>query len=343
MVKIDDDRQGLGVSTPRVTIILTFYNNESYVRRALELIDAQTLTGYELIIVDDGSTDATPDLIRELTAERGDVSLILKTVNEGVAAARNSAVAVARGEYVWFVDCDDSWQPDILAELIASADQHQSDVVVCRAVRSRFVDDPEAVLLDGLAENTAVSRLEAIRMLISGTIRGYLWNKLIRTRLLLANPFPHLSSQSDLAGVIGILDQSEIVSFVGRTLYTHLVRPGSITRSKNPNLGNLERCWQASRNLAIESGAYNENDEALVYFDYWLYYAAIINTYHRAGSDDPLARAQVADARRRMTFRGLRIVAKHDKRLAIVSALMKVTGPAYSTVYSGYRAVARRA
>ncbi|MET3511164.1 glycosyltransferase family 2 protein [Plantibacter flavus] len=326
---------------PLVTIILTFYNNEEYVDQAISLVEAQTFRDFELIVVDDGSRDSTPSLIVERTRTMDRVRLFLKDTNAGIAAARNSAVELARGEYTWFLDCDDSWSPEILEKLVASVTGAGSDIAVCRAVRTSTVDADDAVLLDGVDHAVVVDRAEAIDMLLRGTIRGYLWNKLIRTTLLRENPFPLLSSQSDLAGVTQIIGQVDRVSFVPEQLYWHLVRHGSITNSRNPRLENMEYCWRAIRQLAIGSGAYDEDDELLVYFDYWHYFAAVVNTFYRVGSDDPIAAKTVRNVRSRMNARGIRTVAKYDRRLSLIIALIKYTGPAYPAIYLRYRAVAR--
>jgi glycosyltransferase involved in cell wall biosynthesis len=327
---------------PAVSIILTFHNSKPLVEHAIGLVVAQTYRDFELIVVDDGSTDGTASALTECVASLDYAELIAKQSNEGVAAARNTAVAAARGEFVWFLDCDDWWDPRTLEKLIAAARQENADITVCRAVRSREVADAKRFPLDGSIRSESVDRAGAIEMLVSGHIRGYLWNKLISTRLLRENPFPRMSSLSDITGITAVVAAADKVAFIPDMLYVHLVREGSITNSRSPALRNIETSWSAIRSLAISSGVHSEGDAPLTYFDYRHYYAAVLNTFHRVGSDDPEALRYAIDVRRSMTWRGSLVVARYDKRLGVITLLMRYTGPAYGAIYGAFRSLFRR-
>ena len=99
---------------PKFSIIIPLYNKAPYIRKALESVAAQTFTDWECIIVNDGSTDNSMERIRGLEDER--IRVISQT-NMGVAAARNNGVAASAGEYICFLDADDWWEPEFLAEI----------------------------------------------------------------------------------------------------------------------------------------------------------------------------------------------------------------------------------
>lgn len=100
----------------RFSVIIPLYNKEAYVRKTLESVIAQTYRDFECIVVDDGSTDGSLDIVRSL--DTGDCKLeIISQANAGVAAARNNGVAASRGEYVCFLDADDWWEPTFLEEM----------------------------------------------------------------------------------------------------------------------------------------------------------------------------------------------------------------------------------
>lgn len=101
---------------PKFSIIIPLYNKEAYVRKALESVVAQTYRDFELIIVDDGSTDNSMEVVRGLKIEDRRLK-ILTQGNSGVAVARNNGVAVSKGEYVCFLDADDWWEPTFLEEM----------------------------------------------------------------------------------------------------------------------------------------------------------------------------------------------------------------------------------
>ena len=96
-----------GEDQPLVTAILPVFNRETSVARAIESVLGQTYPRVELIVVDDGSTDATPNLL----ARYADRATILTQQNGGAYKARNLALRHARGELVAFIDSDDAWLP----------------------------------------------------------------------------------------------------------------------------------------------------------------------------------------------------------------------------------------
>ena len=120
--------------TPRFVIIVPLYNKAPYVRKALESIIAQTYKDFECIVVDDGSTDGSLDVVRDFVRNDGmsrdnalndecDFTLndgrltIISQPNAGVAAARNNGVAASKGEYLCFLDADDWWEANFLEEI----------------------------------------------------------------------------------------------------------------------------------------------------------------------------------------------------------------------------------
>lgn len=103
----------------RFSIIVPLYNKAPYVRRALESIISQTIKDWECIIVDDGSTDESLNIVQEIKNKesRAEGIHIISQANAGVAVARNNGVAASHGEYVCFLDADDWWEPTFLEEM----------------------------------------------------------------------------------------------------------------------------------------------------------------------------------------------------------------------------------
>jgi glycosyltransferase involved in cell wall biosynthesis len=98
-----------------ISIIIPLYNKEKFIERCLNSIFSQTLKSFEVIIVDDGSTDKGADLIREKFS-KGNLRLITQE-NSGVSKARNTGVSVAKYSWVAFLDADDYWEKDFLLEI----------------------------------------------------------------------------------------------------------------------------------------------------------------------------------------------------------------------------------
>lgn len=110
---------------PRVSIIIPTYNCAQYIVQTIKSVFAQSYKDYELIIIDDGSTDNTRDIL----APYLDRLIYLYQANQGESVARNVGIQRARGEYIAFLDSDDWWLPGKLAKQVAAMDTHP-DVVL---------------------------------------------------------------------------------------------------------------------------------------------------------------------------------------------------------------------
>ena len=116
--------------TPFVSIIVPVYNAAAFLEGCLESILNQSLTNIEVLVVNDGSTDDTLSIINKFAAADDRVVLINGT-NQGVSAARNKGLDVARGEYIGFVDADDWIEEKMYDRLYAAAINAGADWAVC--------------------------------------------------------------------------------------------------------------------------------------------------------------------------------------------------------------------
>ena len=117
-------------SIPRVSVIVPVYNRAAAVRAAAASVLGQTYRDFELILLDDGSTDDSGRLIDELAAENPSLIRCYHQENAGAAAARNRGIAFSQGEYICFLDSDDEWLPEKLAIQVDFMDRHPK-VALC--------------------------------------------------------------------------------------------------------------------------------------------------------------------------------------------------------------------
>lgn len=125
------------VLSPRVSVITIFLNEERFLAETIASVQAQTYPDWELILVDDGSTDASPDIAARAAASDPRIRVVThpNRENRGMSASRNRGVSVARGEFVAFIDGDDDWLPEKLAEQVAILDQvPEADMVYGRTL-----------------------------------------------------------------------------------------------------------------------------------------------------------------------------------------------------------------
>lgn len=96
------------------SVVIPLYNKENYIRRAIDSILSQTVQNFEILVVDDCSTDDGVEIVRSYQDQDARIRLIRQETNRGVSAARNRGIAEAKFEWVAFLDADDEWKPDFL-------------------------------------------------------------------------------------------------------------------------------------------------------------------------------------------------------------------------------------
>ena len=129
--------------TPKITVLLPVYNCELYIKTAVESILNQTFTNFELLIIDDASTDATVSILKKFDDPR--IQLIEKPLNSGYTNSLNYGLKIAKGQYIARMDADDISYPERFARQIAYLDNHP-DVVVC-GTTYKIVDNDKKIIL----------------------------------------------------------------------------------------------------------------------------------------------------------------------------------------------------
>ena len=165
-----------------ISIIVPAFNAEDTIEKAVNSILNQTIDIYEIIIVDDGSTDKTP-IICDQYAEMNTSIRVIHTENRGVSAARNRGLLESRGEYIGFVDSDDWLKPKMYETLLMTMVEQNADLVACGVIQVTEEgcyadeDDGSIEIIEG------VKRYDSI--LHSKGTRGYLCNKLLKKELII--------------------------------------------------------------------------------------------------------------------------------------------------------------
>src|SRR4030042_1812239 len=116
---------------PKVSVIIPTYNRAHFILEAIQSVLAQTYADYEIIVVDDGSTDNTKDVLRTY----GDKLKYFYQNNRGPAAARNLAISKSEGEYIAFLDSDDVWMPNRLEVQVPVLDDNPDLAFICSDAR----------------------------------------------------------------------------------------------------------------------------------------------------------------------------------------------------------------
>ncbi len=112
-----------------VSVIMPAYNAEKYIRQAIESVQAQTYQEWELIVVDDASTDNTYTIVNEYCQEDSRIKLLCNSQNQGVSRTRKNGVEAAAGEWIAFLDSDDAWHPEKLEKQLEIQKEHNAKLI----------------------------------------------------------------------------------------------------------------------------------------------------------------------------------------------------------------------
>ena len=118
-------------ATPLVSVIMPAYNAAPFIEAAIASVLAQTLTDWELIVIDDCSKDSTQKIIAEFAEKDARIHLVINEENMGVAKTRNRGLAMSRGKFVALLDSDDYWKPNMLEKMVARGEETGADIIYC--------------------------------------------------------------------------------------------------------------------------------------------------------------------------------------------------------------------
>ena len=176
------------IENPKISVIIPVYNVEKYLRECLNSVINQTMGDIEIICINDGSTDGSLDILKEY-AEKDDRIIVINKTNGWLSAARNSGLKIAKGEYIQFVDSDDSLELNACETAYKYALQYDADVVVWE-----YKNFPEQV---GNVKNRRYTlKHKEINVFYGGLRSGrhlcncIPWNKLFRHEIIKGCYFP---------------------------------------------------------------------------------------------------------------------------------------------------------
>lgn len=211
-----------------VSVIVPVYNTKELLNRCVRSILNQTYNELELLLVDDGSTDGSAELCDEL-AQVDHRIVVIHQENSGQGVARNSALDVIKGEYIYFVDSDDYIKENAIELMIATIEEYQSDLCICGIINDHIFIKKECRKNPGIKTFTKEELF--VSYLTEPYVRGVLWNKLYKASLFKDLRFSAIRAREDaelLYKIYGICDRAV---YIPESLYIQYVRPGSTEQS----------------------------------------------------------------------------------------------------------------
>lgn len=214
-------------SVDRVSVIMPAWNAAATIERSIESVLTQDHVDLELVVVDDGSSDATAALVERIAAHDARVRLV-RQANAGVAAARNAGIAASSGRYLAFLDSDDWWYPGKLRRQLDG--MRESGALVSYGAYERFATDGR--LLSRVTPPAQVTHADMLRSNRIGNLTGML------DRRLGELAFERIGHEDYVFWLRAVKQAGRAVRFGdGEPLAGYLVREGSVSANK----------WRAAR------------------------------------------------------------------------------------------------
>lgn len=213
-----------------ISVIIPAYNIEQYIERCLESVCGQTYSRLEIIVIDDGSSDGTGNIIDELARKDSRIVTIHKE-NGGVSAARNTGLDIAKGDYIGFVDGDDIIESDMYELLLRNALKYQADISHC-GYQMVFPNRVDYYYNTG--EVRIQNQYEGVYDLIKADkVEPGLWNKLYKRELVSAHRLDNkIKINEDLLYNYILFKEAKISVFEDVSKYHYMVRSNSASTSQ---------------------------------------------------------------------------------------------------------------
>ena len=162
-----------------VSIILPVYNNEKSIGDTIESVISQKYQNWELIIIDDASTDNSSEVINKFAGEDKRISVLQNEVNKGPAIARNRGLDKAKGEYIGFIDADDIYEPVFLEKMLSTAKNYKAEIVWCQYRIRASKDEVGMEIKNDVRKNKIFENKDIISSFVSNVPGiGSIWNKI---------------------------------------------------------------------------------------------------------------------------------------------------------------------
>lgn len=214
----------------KISVIVPAYNSESTIERCLKSLIKQTYNNMEIIVINDGSTDKTDEIIRRIVAENFDKIKYISRENKGIGFTRNEGLKNATGDLIGFTDSDDFVEPDMFEKMFLKMTESNADIVICNYnvcnLNSKNKVDiklPNIVSFDDYPQ-------------IINKIDFAPWNKLYKKELFNDVFFPENLKYEDLNTIIKVFSKSKKIVKLNDYLYNYLINSNGETVTINDKI-----------------------------------------------------------------------------------------------------------
>lgn len=234
----------------KISVIIPVYNSEKFLDACIASIVKQTYQNFEIILVDDGSTDDSPSLCDQYAAQDKRIKVIHQD-NQGVSAARNNGLDLATGDLVSFIDSDDTLDEDMYELLVKLFEENHADITHCGY---KHIVGDEVRLVHDTHEIIVQQHDEALRCLVGGQLfAGGLWNKLYKRTLIGNLKFRvDLKNNEDILFNFELFRKAKTSVFADYAKYNYIAHINSSACFVTPNEKKIQDSCQVNRYIYQE-------------------------------------------------------------------------------------------
>ena len=228
---------------PLVSVIMPCYNMEKYIAATIHSVQQQTCQHWELLIVDDASTDGTADIVRSHQIQDDRIHFVVKLKHSGIADTRNQCISMAKGRFLAFLDADDLWHPEKLEQQL----QFMTERNIGFSYSSYDCVDEEGKTLEKMVKSAGNLDYDAY---LHNTIIGC--STVMIDTTIIGNVFvPNFRTSEDTATWLNILKKGFLAYAIEQPLTSYRIRQHSASSNKLKASSDLWRVYRKNEKLPL--------------------------------------------------------------------------------------------
>lgn len=216
----------------QLSIIIPVYNVQAYLEECLNSIVNQNIDNFEIIVINDGSTDGSEDIIDKFTRRYKFIKKVNKK-NGGPGAARNIGIKLAAGKYIGFIDSDDYIEKNMFKNMLDIAEKTDSDIIMCDVELFKDNEREKKWYLSTKKKNynKIINNEDVLKLYLSDRIKGFAWNKIYKRSIFIENNIVYEEGvyYEDIYMSLILFTYAKKIYLVNKAYYKYRQRDGNIT------------------------------------------------------------------------------------------------------------------
>jgi len=247
-----------------LSIIIPVYNSESFIPKCLDaILNQKTKYDYEVICINDGSKDRSGEILKQYQVKYPERLIVFEQENQGISAARNKGIELANGEYIGFIDNDDTVTPDYIEQILHRAKETEADIVQCGYSNNTINGD----LLSEVKNGDHIITHQDTELFLN-KVQGYIWSGCLKKSLFTDIRFPMGFWYEDMVTRILLARKAKKIATINKALYKKTIHSNNASKViwKDGNIKAADQYWLAKSfsdysiqklNLPVDDILYN--------------------------------------------------------------------------------------